>query len=247
MPIRSEIRSSAASALLLCFLAAGLVCSPQVASAESPLTRAESKLAVIDLRRALADTEDGLRMKSRLQELLDTRQGEYEAKEKEYVKSKEELERLAKEGKTSEPELRKKYALVEKQAYDLQNQGTVLRREMTQRENDMMLPILDKLNRLVRQVASREGYDVVVSRDAVPYFRGDLEITDRVIQLYNTANPAPADEKKPVKKDAKPPGSTAPAPGSTAPAPGSTAPAPGSTAPAPRSTAPAPGSTAPKK
>ena len=240
MPIRSEIRSSAASALLLCFLAAGLVCSPQVASAESPLTRAESKLAVIDLRRALADTEDGLRMKSRLQELLDTRQGEYEAKEKEYVKSKEELERLAKEGKTSEPELRKKYALVEKQAYDLQNQGTVLRREMTQRENDMMLPILDKLNRLVRQVASREGYDVVVSRDAVPYFRGDLEITDRVIQLYNTANPAPADEKKPVKKDAKPPGSTAPAPGSTAPAPGSTA-------PAPRSTAPAPGSTAPKK
>ena len=87
---------------------------------------------------------------------------------------------------------------------------------MQQRENEMMTPILDKLNRLVRQIASQDGYDVIVSRDAVPYFRGDLDITDRVIQLYNTANPAPADDKKSGKKDAK----AAPAPKTTAaPAP----------------------------
>jgi outer membrane protein len=180
---------------LLCL---GLLAAPSLASAQS-------KLAVIDLRRALADTEDGLRMKSKLQELMYTRQHEYEAKEKEVAKAKEDLERLAKDGKTPEAELRKRYATLEKQAFDLQNQGLGIRREVTQRENEMMVPLLDKLNRLVRQIATQDGYDAVVSRDALPYFRGDLEITDRVIQMYNAANPVPADEKKPAKKDAKAP------------------------------------------
>jgi outer membrane protein len=209
MSIRSAFRAHAGAALAAFLLGATVLGSPATALADT-------KLAVIDLRRALADTEDGLRMKSKLQELLDARQGEYEGKEKEYAKAKDELERLARDGKTPEAELRKKYASLEKQAFDLQNQGMVLRREMQQRENEMMVPILDRLNRLVRQIASQESYDVVVSRDAVPYFRGDLEITDRVIQMYNAANPAPKDEKKPAKKDApptaKPAAAAAPAP-----------------------------------
>ncbi len=216
MSNRFALRSGVLATVVSALLTAGVILPPTLAFADAASSRSEAKLGVIDLRRALADTEDGLRMKSKLQELLDTRQTEYEGKEKEYAKAKEELERLAKDGKTPDGELRKKYATLEKQAFDLQNQGMVLRREMQQRENEMMTPILDKLNRLVRQIASQDGYDVIVSRDAVPYFRGDLDITDRVIQLYNTANPAPADDKKSGKKDAK----AAPAPKTTAaPAP----------------------------
>lgn len=174
---------------------------------------AQAKLAVIDLRRAVADTEDGLRMKSRLQELLDTRQTELEAKGAEFQKAKAELERLAREGKSSQAELQKKYAALEKQGIDLQNQELVVRREVDQKQNELMNPILDRLNRLVRQVASKEGYDVVVSRDAVTYFRTDLDITDRVIQMYNassapagdTKTPATSPESKPAKESkAKP-------------------------------------------
>ncbi|MBM4376096.1 MAG: OmpH family outer membrane protein [Deltaproteobacteria bacterium] len=196
MMLGSSSVSRLAARVASSLLCLGLLAAPSLASAET-------KLAVIDLRRALADTEDGLRMKSKLQELMDTRQHEYEVKEKEVAKAKEDLERLAKDGKTAEADLRKRYATLEKQAFDLQNQGLGIRREVTQRENEMMVPILDKLNRIVRQIATQDGYDAVVSRDALPYFRGDLEITDRVIQTYNAANPAPADEKKPAKKDAK--------------------------------------------
>ncbi len=181
---------------------------------------AQMKIAIIDLRRAVADTEDGLRMKSKLQELFDSRQSEYEGKEKEYAKAKDELEKMAKEGKAKEDVLRQKYALLEKQALELQAQGMNFRREMTQRENDLMLPILNKLNALVRQVASQESYDIVVNKEAVPYFRGDLEITDKVIQMYNAAAPQPAPEdkdKKPTKGPKKAAETQAPSPDGASP------------------------------
>jgi len=37
---------------------------------------AKDKFAVIDLRRAVADTEDGLRVQAKLQQLFDSRQSE---------------------------------------------------------------------------------------------------------------------------------------------------------------------------
>ena len=69
-----------------------------------------TKFAVIDLARAIADTEDGIRMKAELQELYDARQLEYDAKEKAVADAKAEYDALAKEGKTKDSALRKKYA-----------------------------------------------------------------------------------------------------------------------------------------
>jgi outer membrane protein len=164
---------------------------------------AQMKIAIIDLQRAVGDTEDGLKMKSRLQELWDTRQSEYEAKEKDYGKAKDELEKLAKDGKTAEAELRKKYASLEKQALELQAQSLGFRQEMQKKQNELMMPILGKLQALVRQLATQEQYDLVLAKEAAPYFRADLEITDKVISMYNASAPAaPADDKKGKKKPA---------------------------------------------
>jgi outer membrane protein len=92
---------------------------------------AEAKFAVIDLRRAVADTEDGLRVQAKLQQLFDNRQSEYETREKNYKKLKLELEKLAKEGKTPQATLRKKYEALEKFALELQRASGAYRREKT--------------------------------------------------------------------------------------------------------------------
>ena len=166
---------------------------------------AEGKIAVIDLRRAIADTEDGLRVQAELQELFDSRQKEYERKEKEYAAAKTEFEKLSKSKKTPEAELRKKYGDLEKMAFDLQSAQMNYRREMQQKESQLMYPIVNQMLGLVRQLASKSGYDMVLNKEAVPYYRSDLDITDRVIQMYNSSQgakggaPAP---KKPAGKDA---------------------------------------------
>ena len=158
------------------------------------LAKAEMKVAVIDLRRAVADTEDGLRMKGRLQELHDIRQAEYSLKEKRVAKAKAELEKLARAGKTPKAELQRRYEALNKQAVELQSAGVAFQREMRKAENQMMYPILKKLNLLVRRLAAKEGYDVVLNREAVPYFRSDLDITERVIGLYNASTPKKDDD-----------------------------------------------------
>ncbi len=183
------------------------------------VAHAQIKIAIIDLQRAMGDTEDGLKMKSRLQELWDTRQSEYEAKEKDYGKAKDELEKLAKDGKTPEAELRKKYAALEKQALELQAQSLGFRQEMNKKQQELMMPILNKLTALLRQLAAQEQYDLVLAKEAAPFYRQDLEITDKVIAMYNAAAPAaPADDKKPKDKK-KPHGAAPAAPSPDAPSP----------------------------
>jgi outer membrane protein len=170
----------------------------------APQAHAEGKVAVIDLRRAVADTEDGLRVQAQLQQLFDNRQSEYESKEKAYGSAKAEFEKISKNKKTPEQALRKKYAALEKMAIDLQNAQMTYRREMQQKESQLMYPIVNQMLVLVRQLASKSGYDMVLNKEAVPYFRSDLDITDRVIQMYNssqgTKKPAPKGTKKPAAK-----------------------------------------------
>jgi outer membrane protein len=156
----------------------------------SAQAQAEGKFAVIDLRRAIADTEDGLRVQAELQELFDSRQREYENKEKAYTAAKTEFEKLSKNKSTPEGELRKKYGELEKMAFELQSAQMNYRREMQQKESQLMYPIVNSMLALVRQLASKNGYDMVLNKEAVPYYRSDLDITDRVIQMYNSSQGA---------------------------------------------------------
>lgn len=167
---------------------------------------AQAKIAVIDLRRAVADTEDGLRVQAQLQELFDNRQAEFDAKEKAVAQAKADFEKMQRAGK-SEGELRKKYAELEKMAIDLQSARVNYQREMSQKENQLMYPIIKQMLTLVRRLASQNSYDMVLNKEAVPYFRADLDITDRIIQMYNAnqggddkgAKPKKPAPKKPAK------------------------------------------------
>src|SRR6185369_13533684 len=94
-------------------------------------------------------------------------------------------------------------------------------REMQRKEGEMTTPILQGVLDAVKRIASQEGYEMVLEKSAVPYFRGDLEVTDRAIQMYNSGQTggAPAGGKPgaaPAGKGAPPPASPA-APGGKAP------------------------------
>ncbi len=202
MSILSYLRASRSR--WLSGLWAGLILALTLSLA--PNAQADVKIAVIDLRRAVADTEDGLRVQAELQELFDSRQAAYEAKEKAYTDAKAEFERLSKDGKAKESALRKKYAALEKMAFELQAAQVNYRREMQQKESQAMYPIVKHMLTLVRRLSSQNGYDMVLNKEAVPYFRSDLDITDRIIQMYNTSqsgSPAAAPSKK-SKAPAKP-------------------------------------------
>ena len=175
------------------------------------------KIAVIDLRRAMAETEQGLRVKAMLSKLFESRQVEIEAKTRQIQADKEALEKEVQAGKTPKEALQKKYEKLLQLDAELQKLQLDAQREMQRKEQEMTTPILQGILEAVKRIAAQDGFEMVLEKSAVPFFRGDLELTDRAIQMYNggagkvPGKPATTPAPSPTPGPAKPP-TPAPAP-----------------------------------
>lgn len=193
-------------------------------------------MAVVDVRRAVLETEEGLRVQASLKKLFDSRQTELDAKQIQLQKDKEAFDKKVQAGKTPKDSLQKELENLQKAAAEIQGLTGDYQREMSRKENELTTPILNKILGILKRIAANDGFDMIVDKSVVPYFRSDLELTDRAIQMFNAgsdATPKTPDPKAPAK-----PAATTPAPATPAP---KAAPAP---APKPATPAPAP---APKK
>jgi outer membrane protein len=202
--------------------AGAITLSPSTAAAQSA-----GKIAVVDVRRAVLETEEGLRVQATLKKLFDSRQVELENKQRSLGQEKEDLDREAQGGKSSKETLQRKFETLQKRAAELQGLTLDYQREMQRKEGELTTPILQRVLAIVRRIAATEGYEMILEKSAVPYFRGDLEITDKTIQMYNSgqtgdagapagkgpAGPAaPGQQGSSVKPAAGKPATPAPAP-----------------------------------
>jgi len=196
------LRHAAGPALAAILAGASALCAASPASAQS----APSKIAIIDVRRAISETEQGLRVQATLKRLLDNRQVEIETKTRQLQSDKETLEKEAQGGRTAKEVLQKKYEKLLQQDAEIQRLQVDLQREMQRKEQELTTPILAGILEAVKRIAAQEGFEMVLEKSAVPYFRGDLELTDRAIQMYNggqapspgkgaPASPGPAGSK----------------------------------------------------
>lgn len=214
-------RRSWLSGLRAPVLAAALVAGVGGFFVAEETAAAQSKIAVIDVRRAMLETEEGLRVQATLKKLFDSRQVELDGKQRQLQTEKEALEKDAQNKKASQDQLQRRFEALQKQAADLQAIAMEYQREMQRKETEMTTPIYQRIIGIVRRIAAQDGYEIILEKASVPYMRADLEITDRAIQMYNSGQGGDA---------GKPPATTPPA--ATAPGkPAATAPAP---APAPK-------------
>ena len=178
-------RSSASfAALLACSLFAA-----------APLARAEGKIAVVDVQRAVMQTEDGIRAQGTLRKLFDKRQQELDAKQTELGKAREDIERQAKV--VSRETLQRRMEDWQRRMIELQSVFVEYNKELQKKQGELTEPILRKMMGIIGRVAKRDGYEAVIDKQAAPYIRPDLELTDQVVQMYNGGGGGdePAEEK----------------------------------------------------
>ncbi|HVK67756.1 MAG TPA: OmpH family outer membrane protein, partial [Polyangium sp.] len=168
-------------------LAAALVAGVGGFFAAEETAAAQSKIAVIDVRRAMLETEKGLRVQATLKKLFDSRQVELDAKQQKLQAEKETLEKDAQTKKVSQDQLQRRFEALQKQAADLQAIAMEYQREMQRKETELTTPIYQEIIGIVRRIAAQDGFEIILEKTAVPYMRADLEITDRAIQMYNSA------------------------------------------------------------
>jgi outer membrane protein len=155
---------------------------------------ADTRVAVIDVQRAVMQTEDGLRAQANLKKLFDSRQQELNRKQNEMGKQKEEIEKQSKV--LSKDALAKRVEDWQKEMTQLQSVFMEYNKELEKKQKEITDPIFEKVLMIVKRLATTENYDLVVDKNTVAYVRGDLDLTDKCIQIYNSGGasvqPAPA-------------------------------------------------------
>lgn len=161
----------------------GALIASALVLAVAPRAHAQTKVAVVDTQRAIMETEDGLRAQATLKKLFDSRQRELNKKQADLKKEREDI---AKQRKVlSKAALQKRLADWQRKMVQLQTVFVEYNKELQKEQNQLTQPIFQKALSIIRRLATQEGYDMVVDKNSVPYVRSDLDLTDRVITLYN--------------------------------------------------------------
>ena len=151
------------------------------------VAQAQAKIAVVDTERAVMETEDGLRMQATLKKVFDTRQRELDKKQEDLQKERDDIEKQR--DVLSKAALAKRMDKWQREMVQLQQVFVDYNKELQKRQGELTQPIFQKAMGIIRRLATQEGFDVVVDKQAVPYARSDLDLTDRVITLYNQGAP----------------------------------------------------------
>lgn len=174
----------------------------QPAAAPAPAAAAASmRFAVLDTRHVILNSEEGLRIQANLRKLSEAKQAELAQKDKELGDEQEKLKQEEK-AKGSSPALDKRKADWRQKVAGLQQAQLDFQRDMLQKESELTKPMVQKIGNIVKNIAQQEAFDLVVDKNAVVFFKNELDITERVLGLYNQGTPGAAGKKPAEKKPA---------------------------------------------
>lgn len=185
----SGFRTSASFLPSRAWATAIAACVVACVSLFAPAANAQSKIGVVDVQRAVMQTEDGLRAQATLKKLFDSRQQELNKKQTDLGKQKEDIDKQAKV--MSQAALQKRAEEWQKAMMELQAVFLEYNKELEKKQKEITDPIVEKVLGIVKRLAASENFDMVVERQVAHYYRNDLDITDRCIQLYNSGGAAP--------------------------------------------------------
>lgn len=172
-----------------------------VAGAFSSRAHAEPtiKIAVVDMQRALHETEDGRKAKATLKKLFEDRQKTLDKQQNDLKALKESLDKQ--QNVLTPPVLAKKQEELQKAFTELQQTYMEFQRELGGKEGELTKDIIERMQRIMRRVGQTEGYTLVLERNesGVVYVPTNYDLTDLLIQRYNAG-----EGKGETSTDAKP-------------------------------------------
>lgn len=154
-------------------------------AALAPAAASAQKVAVVDITRAVQETEDGRKALAKLKKLTEKRQKALDGQKASLLKMKEDFERQA---SVFSPEVRAKKAQeFQKALADLQGKLMEFQRELASKEGELTKDILNQMNRIVRRMGQKNGYTLILDKQqgGVIFVPSNRDLTDELIQRYN--------------------------------------------------------------
>lgn len=157
---------------------------------------AETKVAVVDVQGAVMQTEDGIRAAATMKKFFDKRQQELESKQAELARARDDIEKQSRV--VSREALAKRMEDWQRRMVELQTVFVDYNKELQKKQGELTGPIVKKMVGIIARLAKKNGYEIILDKQAAPYARPDLDLTEQVVQLYNSgdAGDAAPEEKK---------------------------------------------------
>ena len=146
---------------------------------------AGGRIGFVNTERVLRDSAPAIRAQTKLK-------AEFQKREDEIARLEEQLKRLQSELEKnsltlSEAQRRAKERDLTDLNRDYQRKLRELREDSNQRRNEELAQVIDQANRVIRQIADQEKFDIIF-QDAV-YASPRIDITDRVIKALEGNKP----------------------------------------------------------
>lgn len=153
--------------------------------ASQPAFAQGTKIAYVDLQRALNEVDDGKAAKSRLKKDFEKKQKTLDAKQQDVKKLKEDLEAQAM--MLSEDAKRQKAMELQKKMYELQQMYVELQGELSKQEAKATKDIFVKMGKLIEQIGKEKGYDLILEKteSSVLYAKDGMDVTSELVKRYN--------------------------------------------------------------
>ena len=164
--------------------------------------RAEQKIGLVDLQRALNEVDEGKAAKARLKTEFDQKQKVLDDKQAEFQKLRTDFEKQA--SVLAETARREREEDLNRRMMDLQSTFAQLQRELSDREREVTRGIFDRMAAIVRELAEKEGFSIVLERNdaGVVFAPPSIDLTNELVRTYNArhkAGDAPAAKKADAK------------------------------------------------
>jgi outer membrane protein len=166
-------------------LAAAAACLAAFPAAQA---LAQTKIGVVQIERIVRDSAPALRAQKKLEV-------EFSKREAELAKTADQLKRmqdeLEKDGVTmAESQRRNKERDFNDMNREFQRKQREYREDVNQRRNEELSQVIEAANRIIRQIAESEKYDIIFQEAA--YANPRIDITDKVIKALEGKPPAAA-------------------------------------------------------
>jgi outer membrane protein len=165
--------------LLFSFLLIAMVNS-QVHAAEN-----KANIGWVDIQQALSSVEAGRGAKSTFEQEMAKARVELQKQDSALKEEQEELQKQAM--MLSEKVKRDKMQEFQKKVFEFQQKFQQTQLNMQKREQELTLPIITELVKVVEEVSKEEKLSYVLekSQSSLVYAEPDLNLTDKVIARYN--------------------------------------------------------------
>jgi outer membrane protein len=163
-----------------------MVCSALFAF--SQLAPAQSKVAVVNLQRAVFESAEIKKADAQMQATFKPRQDKIDQLQKEIAALAQQLQ--SSNGKLSPAAEQDLTTQGQRKQRDLQRLTDDLNADATAYRNDVLSKSSQKMGDIVKKLAEEKGFDLVVDTSTTLYFKPAMEITNDAIAAYDKAHPA---------------------------------------------------------